>query len=149
MRGGITPTEQNVQNINPISQAVYDLIQHFNDPKKQHDLCGLFKADDGLDEINMKLRQTESGIKEVMSQLNTLRIAVGHVRAVTLTRGSTNYVDMIARLVAERELAHVATGEAQAANTSSIIASARFSASASARPSDRKSVTASIQMPAR
>ncbi len=81
MSGGITITEQDVPNIDPVSQAVYDLIQHFNDPKKPHDLCGLFKADDGLDEINMKLCQTESAIKEVMSQLNTLRIALGHARA--------------------------------------------------------------------
>ncbi len=93
MRGGITPTEQDVQNINPISQAVYDLIQHFNDPKKQHDLCGLFKADDGLDEINMKLRQTESGIKEVMSQLNTLRVALGHARAVAKSRAAIDHAE--------------------------------------------------------
>ena len=93
MRGGITPTEQDVQNINPISQAVYDLIQHFNDPKKQHDLCGLFKADDGLDEINMKLRQTESGIKEVMSQLNTLRVALGPARAAAKARAAIDHAE--------------------------------------------------------
>ena len=93
MRGGITPTEQDVQNINPISQAVYDLIQHFNDPKKQHDLCGLFKADDGLDEINMKLRQTESGIKEVMGQLNTLRVALGHARAAAKASAAIDHAE--------------------------------------------------------
>ena len=93
MRGGITPTEQDVQNINPISQAVYDLIQHFNNPKKQHDLCGLFKADDGLDEINMKLRQTESGIKEVMGQLNTLRVALGHARAAAKARAAIHHAE--------------------------------------------------------
>ena len=101
MSGGITITEQDVPNIDPVSQAVYDLIQHFNDPKKPHDLCGLFKADDGLDEINMKLCQTESAIKEVMSQLNTLRIAVGQARAFAKIRATNNHAEAVEMLASK------------------------------------------------
>ena len=93
MPGGITITEQDVPNIDSVSRAVYDLIQHFNDPKKQHDLCGVFKAGDGLDEIDMKLHQTESAIKEVMSQLNTLRIAVGQARALAKMRAAIDHAE--------------------------------------------------------
>ncbi len=81
MRGGITITEQDVRDIDPIEQKALDLIRHFNDPDHEHVLRGIFKDNDGFAEISAKQRRVETKISRAFSELVVLRSAMDHLKA--------------------------------------------------------------------
>ena len=81
MDGGMTITEQDVGNIDPVEQKVLNLIRRFNDSDREHVLRGIFKDADGLDAISAKQRQAATTLSCALAELVALRTAVDYLRA--------------------------------------------------------------------
>ncbi len=81
MDGGMTITEEDAGNIDPVEKKVLDLVRRFNDPDHEHILQGIFTDTDGLAEISAKQQRASTTISCALAELVALKTAVDYLKA--------------------------------------------------------------------